>query len=53
MVLVTHQPLDEALPRLVLTGVYHDLWRKTASAWRFAHRAAYVDRESDLSVYSK
>ena len=50
MVLVTHQLLDAALPRLALTGVYHDLWRKTAVGWRFAHRAAYVDCDPELSV---
>jgi ketosteroid isomerase-like protein len=50
MVLVTHQRLDEALPRLELTGVYRDLWIKTAQGWRFAHRAAYVDRDPELLV---
>jgi hypothetical protein len=50
MVLVTHQRLDEALPRLELTGVYRDLWIKTARGWCFAHRAAYVDRDPELSV---
>lgn len=48
MVLVTHQTLDDALPCLALTGVYHDLWRKTAVGWRLAHRAARVDRDPEL-----
>jgi len=50
MLLVTHQRLDEAQPRLALTGVYHDLWRKTAAGWRFARRAAYVDHHPELSA---
>ena len=50
MVLVTHQRLDDASPHPTLTGVYKDLWRKTAEGWRFARRAAYVDRDLQLSV---
>ena len=50
MVLVTHQLLYAALPRLALTCVYHDLWRKTAVGWRFVHRAAYVDCDRELLV---
>jgi uncharacterized protein (TIGR02246 family) len=50
MVLATHQRLDAALPRLDLTGVYRDLWIKTTQGWRFAHRAAYVDRDPELSA---
>ena len=43
MVLVTHQGRAGAVPRLTLSGVYHDQWRKTDSGWRLAHRAAHVD----------
>jgi hypothetical protein len=50
MLLLTRQRLDEALPHLALTGVYHDLWRNTAAGWLFARRAAYVDRDPELSV---
>ena len=50
MVLVTHQRLGEAQPRLTLTGVYHDVWRKTPVGWRFAHRAAHVDCDPELTV---
>lgn len=50
MVLVTHQRLDEALPRVALTGTYHDLWRKTGIGWRLAHRAAHVDQDPELLV---
>jgi phosphate:Na+ symporter len=38
----TDSQADQAqvhLPSLALTGVYHDLWRKTAVGWRFAHLA--------------
>jgi SnoaL-like domain len=46
MVLVTHQGATEAAPRPVLSGVYHDRWRKEAGGWRLAHRAAHVDQDS-------
>src|SRR5215471_9947336 len=38
MVLVTHQDVTEAAPRLTASGVYHDRWRKTTEGWRLAHR---------------
>src|SRR5437867_12246998 len=43
MVLVTHQGVAEAAPRPIISGVYHDQWRKTHTGWRLAHRAAHVD----------
>ena len=45
MLLVTHQGLDEPLPRPTLSGVYYDRWQKTSGGWRIAHRAAYVDSD--------
>jgi uncharacterized protein (TIGR02246 family) len=49
MVLVTHQGVTEAAPRLTVSGVYHDQWRKTHEGWRLAHRAAKLDRDPGLS----
>jgi uncharacterized protein (TIGR02246 family) len=43
MVLVTRQEVTDTRPYVNLTGVYHDVWRKTPDGWRLAHRAAYVD----------
>ncbi|MBI4497266.1 MAG: nuclear transport factor 2 family protein [Chloroflexi bacterium] len=43
MVLVTHQGAADAVPRLFLTGVYRDEWRKTEGGWQFARRALYRD----------
>jgi ketosteroid isomerase-like protein len=45
MVLVTRQEATDPRPYVSLTGVYHDLWRKTSGGWRLAHRAAYTDRD--------
>ena len=45
MVLVTHQHAAEATPRLTLSGVYQDQWRKMGQTWQLAHRAAHVDQE--------
>jgi uncharacterized protein (TIGR02246 family) len=45
MVLVTRQEATETPPSVHLTGVYHDVWRKTSEGWRLAHRAAYADRD--------
>jgi hypothetical protein len=49
MVLVVHQGLTEAAPRTTVSGLYRDRWRKTPSGWRFAHRAAHVDRDPGFS----
>ena len=49
MVLVTHQAVTEAAPRLTHSGVYHDQWRKTPSGWRLAHRAAHLDQDPGFS----
>jgi uncharacterized protein (TIGR02246 family) len=45
MLLVTRQEATETPPSVHLTGVYHDVWRKTPEGWRLAHRAAYADRD--------
>ena len=49
MVLVTHQGVAEATPRPIISGVYHDQWRKTHTGWRLAHRAAHVDGDPGFS----
>jgi uncharacterized protein (TIGR02246 family) len=49
MVLVTRQEAIEMPPYVNLTGVYHDVWRKTPEGWRLAHRAAYADRDPGFS----
>jgi uncharacterized protein (TIGR02246 family) len=49
MVLVTRQVATETPPSVHLTGVYHDLWRKTPEGWRLAHRTAYADRDPGFS----
>ena len=43
MVLITHQNITEATPRLTASGVYHDQWRKTQEGWRFAYRILRCD----------
>jgi hypothetical protein len=46
MVLVIHQAVAAgAAPRSMLSGVYHDQWRRISSGWRLAHRAAHIDRD--------
>lgn len=50
MVLVTRQEATDTRPYMDLTGVYHDVWRKTAVGWRLAHRAAYTDRDPGFSM---
>ncbi len=49
MVLVIHQGAAEAAPRPIVSGMYHDQWRKTHTGWRLVHRAAHVDQEPGLS----
>lgn len=48
MVLVTHQDVSEAAPRLTASGVYHDQWRKTPDGWRLVHRRLYHDTREPL-----
>jgi uncharacterized protein (TIGR02246 family) len=45
MILVTRQEATATPPSVHLTGVYHDVWRKTPEGWRLTHRAAYADRD--------
>ena len=44
MVIITAHDNSEqqASVRITLTGVYHDLWRKTADGWKFEHRTLKV-----------
>jgi len=49
MVLVTRQDASGGPPSVNLTGVYHDVWRKTAAGWRLARRAAHTDRDPGFS----
>jgi SnoaL-like protein len=49
MLLVTRQHASGTRPYVNLTGVYHDVWQKTAVGWRLAHRAAYTDRDPGFS----
>jgi ketosteroid isomerase-like protein len=48
MVLVTHQDVTEATPRLTASGVYHDQWRKTPEGWRLVHRKLHHDTGEPL-----
>jgi uncharacterized protein (TIGR02246 family) len=48
MVLVTHQGVTEVAPRLTVSGIYHDQWRKTHEGWRLVHRTAQLDRDPGL-----
>jgi hypothetical protein len=48
MVLVTHQGITEAAPRLTASGVYHDQWRKTQEGWQFAYRILRRDSSAPL-----
>jgi ketosteroid isomerase-like protein len=48
MVLVTHQDVTEAVPRLTASGVYHDQWRKTTEGWRLVHRRLHHDTREPL-----
>jgi hypothetical protein len=48
MVLVTHQDVTKAAPRLVASGVYHDQWRKTFEGWRLVHRRLHYDTHQPL-----
>ena len=48
MVLVTHQDVTEAVPRLTASGVYHDQWRKTPEGWRLVHRRLHHDTREPL-----
>jgi uncharacterized protein (TIGR02246 family) len=49
VVLVTHQGVADVAPRPVVSGVYHDRWRRTPTGWRLAHRSAHVDGDFDGS----
>jgi ketosteroid isomerase-like protein len=43
MILLTHQYPGEAVPRVVVTGIYRDEFRRTAEGWKFARRDQYID----------
>jgi SnoaL-like domain len=42
MFLLTHQRSDEAVPRLMGSGVYEDEFVKLEGSWKFARRTAHV-----------
>jgi len=48
MLLSTVQLGDEPQPRVKLTGVYHDHWRRSADGWLLVHRALSHDRYAPL-----
>ena len=48
MLLTTAQHPGEASPRVKMTGVYHDHWRKTTYGWRIAHRTLRHDHREVL-----
>jgi uncharacterized protein (TIGR02246 family) len=51
MLLLTGQSAPDAAPLLLLTGVYHDKWRKTREGWRLVHRVARVDRDPGFAKH--
>ena len=46
MVLLTHKGGDDLTPRPVLSGVYHDHWRKTQHGWQFTQRTLRHDHHT-------
>ena len=51
MLLLTRQTAPDALPSVILTGVYHDKWRKTGEGWSLVHRTARVDRDPGFAKH--
>ena len=39
-----------AEPKLALTGIYAETWRKTLSGWRMAHVVLHIDRPAERSA---
>ena len=50
MVLITHQNATDITPRPTLSGVYYDLWRKTAGGWKLARRMLYHDQSTPYNA---
>ena len=54
MFLTTHQRAEEPAPRLIFSGVFEDMFVKTADGWRFARRVVYIggprDRTGELPL---
>ena len=51
MLLLTRQTAPDALPLVILTGVYHDKWCQTGEGWRLVHRTARVDRDPGFAKH--
>ncbi len=43
VVLITHQTALDSVPRVVSSGVYRNIWRKTNLGWKIARRVLLVD----------
>ena len=43
MVLVTHHDVGDPHPAATLSGVYHDIWKKTPRGWKLAQRILFTD----------
>ena len=43
MVLVTQQGAEDAAPRVVVSGVYYDTWKKTAAGWLITSRTLHME----------
>ncbi|MBE9144826.1 nuclear transport factor 2 family protein [Planktothrix mougeotii] len=48
MLLLTVQFGDEPQPRVKLTGVYHDRWKRSDGGWLLVYRALSHDRSTPL-----
>ena len=44
MALITHQPIGQAATHITASGIYRNIWRKTAGGWRIAERVLFNDR---------
>ncbi len=44
MALITHQPIGQAAAHITASGIYRNIWRKTAGGWRIAERVLFNDR---------
>jgi hypothetical protein len=46
MVLVLHHTVGESAPVPILTGVYHDVHKRTPKGWKMSHRAVRHDHHA-------
>ena len=44
MALITHQPIGQSAAHITASGIYRNIWRKTAGGWRIAARVLFNDR---------